>query len=560
MAKNKRKLGGGDASPGNHTSKKPKVSCQALRPFRECGGLMTPQADPNHPPKQDPQRAAHHAIVEAVRRALDEEINAGPSPTTNHPATGSQRPMHPSTSGLNQTHHLGQLGQSLLAALEIHRRPELRERPPASGLPPLPPIRDPTLRERVFTHQGALGSSDNLRADRSYERLEFLGDAYLESIVSRLLYDRFPHLMPGRLSGLRQALVNNEHLARLARAYGFENWLKNPPDHKKPWGGGGSASPSMKVLADVFEAYIAAVILDAPATGLTTATTWLSAVMLPMMEKAEYDSKVHVTPAVLPKQELAKILLTQHSRLEYQEEKAPRAQKGTQTFFVGVYFTGWGYNKLHLGSGQGRNKGEAGNQAASQALCNRPLISGICSRRRELEARDEARSTTKSTTMVRKERDGREEEEEEEEDDEEGDWMDVDNDLYSPSRLPTDHLLAIRLGWEQRMEREGHSTTEMMKNEPFNHAGQGPSTMTTTTDQTMKNVRPIRPLPMRATLNPALPTSFPPSFPPSFPTSFSSSFPAPAPAPVHVGSAVAHHPLPPRPTTPEGLVRSGAVP
>ena len=52
-----------------------------------------------------------------------------------------------------------------------------------------------------------------------------------------------------------------------------------------------------------------------------------------------------------------------------------------------MYLTGWGWDKKHLGSGEGRNKAIAGDEAARQALLNVPLIDEISATKREVEAK-----------------------------------------------------------------------------------------------------------------------------------------------------------------------------
>ena len=73
--------------------------------------------------------------------------------------------------------------------------------------PALPPILDPSLHSAPFTHQGTVGGVPLSQAtSTSYERLEFLGDAYLELFASRLLFTKYPLLTPGRLSQKRELL------------------------------------------------------------------------------------------------------------------------------------------------------------------------------------------------------------------------------------------------------------------------------------------------------------------------------------------------------------------
>src|SRR5207247_199286 len=77
------------------------------------------------------------------------------------------------------------------------------------------------------------------------ERLEFLGDAVIGQVVSRLLYDRFPEEDEGLLTARRAALVNRESLAAIALQLGLDRYVMLGRGEA---GAGGAARPSL--LAD----------------------------------------------------------------------------------------------------------------------------------------------------------------------------------------------------------------------------------------------------------------------------------------------------------------------
>ena len=93
---------------------------------------------------------------------------------------------------------------------------------------------------------------------RDNQRLEFLGDAVLETCVSRVLYHKFPKLKEGQLTRRRAALVCEANLAQAARRFGLGSFLKLDRGEEVV---GGRENPS--ILADTMEAVIAAVYLDA---------------------------------------------------------------------------------------------------------------------------------------------------------------------------------------------------------------------------------------------------------------------------------------------------------
>ncbi len=109
---------------------------------------------------------------------------------------------------------------------------------------------DPDLLRRALTHRSV--GADN------YERLEFLGDALVNLIVAEALFRRWPRADEGDLSRARAELVRESALAELARDMRLGDRLRLGPGERKS---GGWRRDS--ILADAFEALVAAVYLDA---------------------------------------------------------------------------------------------------------------------------------------------------------------------------------------------------------------------------------------------------------------------------------------------------------
>ena len=241
-------------------------------------------------------------------------------------------------------------------------RPQL-----SSLLPPAPPIKNPTLETAAFTHHGTISSAQAVPGKEvSYDRLEVLGDAYLEVIATRLIWDQFKTLPAGRLSQARELLVKNETLAEYSVKYGFDKRARVPPDYvnqPKRW---------LKTKGDIFEAYVAAVILADPVNGFDLAEEWLTQLWLPKLNEFQ-----PVETQLTAKEELTRRVMGKGIKLRYVDERPSVRNGGLQTFFIGVYLTGWGWTDQHLGSGTGLNKVIAGNEAAKRALANRPLIDEI---------------------------------------------------------------------------------------------------------------------------------------------------------------------------------------
>ncbi|KAL9093291.1 MAG: hypothetical protein Q9165_004032 [Trypethelium subeluteriae] len=241
--------------------------------------------------------------------------------------------------------------------------PSHTKSPPSTSFPKLPYIPPGYLSTAPFLHKSAVTSSRITAAqDTSYERLEFLGDAYIEVIATRILYSRFPQFPAGKLANTRENLVCNNSLANLSRKYGFDRKVTCTPSVKD--------DPAFyKVVADVFEAYVAAIILGDPEHGFETAETWLTALWEPQLaqiDKAEAKSVM----AGNAKEELRKMVVSPGVKIEYLETRSMQYNKakGESHFYYGCYVTGWGYEKKRLGTGTGTSKSAAGNNAAQNAM------------------------------------------------------------------------------------------------------------------------------------------------------------------------------------------------
>ena len=267
-------------------------------------------------------------------------------------------------------------------------------------LPDIPPILDPSLAKLPFIHRWTAEKERLPSADGSYERLEFIGDAYIELIASRLLYPRFPQMSAGRLSQVRELLVRNETLAQFAMAYKFDERAEMPKSHKE--GRGNAAKLWNKTLGDMFEAYVAGFILSDPQNGFATAEAWLVKLWTPKLPGFQDHNPPEVATA---KPDLAKKILTRGATIDYREEGRVEVNKEGKIWFkVGAYFTGLGWENSHLGSGKGLSKNEAGTRAAMEALLN-PLTAQIGAVKRDFDAKMKLEREQQSSENVQHETD-----------------------------------------------------------------------------------------------------------------------------------------------------------
>ena len=106
------------------------------------------------------------------------------------------------------------------------------------------------LCHRSYAHEQSMETKDN-------ERLEFLGDAVLNLVISHILMSRFPELKEGELSRIRASLVNENRLASVARSIELGEYVQLGKGESKSRGG-----KKKSILSDTFEALVAAVYLD----------------------------------------------------------------------------------------------------------------------------------------------------------------------------------------------------------------------------------------------------------------------------------------------------------
>jgi ribonuclease-3 len=117
-------------------------------------------------------------------------------------------------------------------------------------------FKDKKLLQNAFVHRSYLNENPNFGLP-SNERLEFLGDAVLELIVSHRLFQKFPNLSEGKLTALRAALVKTVSLADEAKKLNLGDFLLLSKGEEE---GEGRSNPYL--LANTFEALVGALYLD----------------------------------------------------------------------------------------------------------------------------------------------------------------------------------------------------------------------------------------------------------------------------------------------------------
>lgn len=210
-------------------------------------------------------------------------------------------------------------------------------------------FRDPALLETALTHQSYV--NQNRKAKQSYQRLEHLGDAVLQLIISEELYKLFPNDREGALSRKRFALVKGSYLCELAREIRVGGCIRLS-SHEAAADGANKDS----ILGDVFESLIGAVFLDSDYN--TTKQTVLAlygslAERLKDFEKSDN-----------PKGQLQEIIHPEHGQAALRYETVRTSGEAhTPEFESHVMLNG-----RQLGIGRGRSKTLAEEAAARAAL------------------------------------------------------------------------------------------------------------------------------------------------------------------------------------------------
>ncbi|HHU30625.1 MAG: ribonuclease III [Bacillota bacterium] len=203
---------------------------------------------------------------------------------------------------------------------------------------------------QAVTHS-SYAHEHNLSGSAHNERLEFLGDAVLELLISEMLYHAFPKLPEGRLTRFRSELVCEESLFKIAVSLNLGSYLRLGKGEKAS---GGRCRPSL--LADAFEALLGAVYLD---LGIEKARAVIKKIFSPLLEKLELGNLCTDFKTML--QEYTQARLTATPEYKIVSESGPDHNK----LFVAQVLV----NGDLLGEGSGRSKKEA-EQAAARFAYN----------------------------------------------------------------------------------------------------------------------------------------------------------------------------------------------
>mgnify|MGYP001570903235 CR=1 FL=1 len=210
-------------------------------------------------------------------------------------------------------------------------------------------FKNKNLLELALTHRSWVNENKGVR--ESNERLEFLGDAILEFVVSKELFKNYPDQEEGYLTALRANIVNTVSLANIAKKLevGATLYLSKGEEE-----GGGRENTSL--LANTVEAIIGALFLD---QGIRHASRFINQNILSevpnIVKQPLKDAKSRL-------QELVQAMGLSTPKYEVVEESGPDHAK---QFRISVVVDG-----KRWGDGIGKNKSEAAQFAAKKAIEN----------------------------------------------------------------------------------------------------------------------------------------------------------------------------------------------
>lgn len=201
----------------------------------------------------------------------------------------------------------------------------------------------------ALTHRSYLNENTTWHLPHN-ERMEFLGDAVLELIVSETLFKKYPNEAEGKMTVLRAALVNYQMLAEIGGELRLEDFIFMSKGER-----GGSVKAKEVIIANAMEALIGALYLDG---GITAAEKFINSFVISHLDEVVKTGSYRDAKSELQELIQDKVKITPSYRVL--EETGPAHER---QFRIGVYF---GEDLIAEGRGASKQEGEI--EAAKEAL------------------------------------------------------------------------------------------------------------------------------------------------------------------------------------------------
>ncbi len=210
---------------------------------------------------------------------------------------------------------------------------------------------DVTLLRTAITHRSYL-NENRVAGMEHNERLEFLGDAVLELVVTSYLFRKYPQKQEGDLTAFRSAIVNTMSLIKVAEALGLNEFMLLSKGEAKDTGRARSV-----ILANAIEALIGAIYMD---QGYNASANFIATRVLEVIDIEEIVKKKLWIDAKSRFQEKAQEKVGTTPSYKTLKEVGPDHDK---KFTLGVFL-----GDIQIATGTGLSKQEAEQQAAEKAL------------------------------------------------------------------------------------------------------------------------------------------------------------------------------------------------
>jgi len=210
-------------------------------------------------------------------------------------------------------------------------------------------FKDKNLLKQAFTHRSYINENSPGGFGHN-ERLEFLGDAVLELIITEHLYSQYPKSTEGEMTSFRAALVNAVMLSEVAKELSLDDFLLLSKGEAKDVG-----RARQYILANTFEALVGAIYLD---QGYETTLSFLKKNIFSKLKEVT-EKKLWIDAKSLF-QEKAQELMGVTPTYRVLSESGPDHAK---RFVVGVYL-----NEKIIAEAEGDSKQEAEENAARKGL------------------------------------------------------------------------------------------------------------------------------------------------------------------------------------------------
>lgn len=210
-------------------------------------------------------------------------------------------------------------------------------------------FKDKNLIKQAFIHRSYINENPNIGLSHN-ERLEFLGDAVVELVVTDFLYKKYKDYDEGELTALRSALVNAVIISDVASTLGMNDFLLLSKGEAKDTG-----KARQYILANTYEAYVGAVYLD---QGYDVSKDFITSSLLIHTEEIVKKKLWRDAKSLVQEKAQEHVAFTPSYKVI--SESGPDHDKH---FTIGIYF-----GADLIAQGKGQSKQEAEQQAALNAL------------------------------------------------------------------------------------------------------------------------------------------------------------------------------------------------